>query len=80
MFTGDIGQNSVLFTKNLSWSVNHPAMAEIWILIENCSYTLPSCMDTMIYIYVTIIRFDHIDDSAGPYIKYIEKGINNASK
>ena len=32
-------------------------------------------MDIMIYIYVTIIRFDHIDDFAGPYIKYIDKRI-----
>ena len=70
----------MLFTKKLSWSVNNPAMAEIWILIENCSYTLPSCMDTMIYIYVTIIRFDYIDDSAGPYIKYKDKIIDNSSK
>ena len=49
------------------------------IFPENSSYSLASCMDIMLHIYVMIIRFDYIDDSIGLYIMYIDKGMNNVS-
>ena len=55
-------------------------MAEIWVLIENSSYSLASYMAITTYIYVTIIIFNHADDSTGLYIMYIDKVMNYTSE